>query len=108
MSDTPKTKPTAKELRELVEVTPPAPRNGEDSNYHIGINGKTWLLPRGKTSKVPQYVKMAYEQAEKARGAQIESAAKLLEKNSGGTIDLSKMTEAQIRQFKALLDSVAQ
>ena len=93
-------------MRELVPVTPPAPVAGEDPNYHIGINGKTWLLPRGKTSKVPRYVAMAYEQAEAAKGAQTESQAKLLENQSGGTMDLGKLTEEQVAQLKALLGLV--
>lgn len=92
-----------KTLRELVAVTPPAPVAGEDPNYHIGINGKTWILPRGKTSKVPKYVAMAYEQAEAAKGAQAENQAKLLEKQSGGTVDLTKLLPEQIEQLKALL-----
>lgn len=92
-----------KALRELVAVTPPAPVAGEDPNYHIGINGKTWILPRGKTSKVPKYVAMAYEQAEAAKGAQAENQAKLLEKQSGGTVDLTKLMPEQIEQLKAML-----
>lgn len=47
-------------MRELVPVTPPPPRSGEDPNYPIGINGKMWILPKGKTSQVPRYVAMAY------------------------------------------------
>lgn len=107
MSDTPKTEATtpltAKQLRELVAVTPPAPAAGEDPNYQIGINGKMWILPRGKTSKVPRYVAMAYEQAEAAKRTQVESQAKLLEQQSGGTMDLSKLTAEQIEQLKTLL-----
>lgn len=90
-------------LRELVEVSVPAPGAGEDPNYFLSINGKAWLLPRGKTSKVPRYVAMAYKQAEAAKGVQMESQSKLLEQHSGGTMDLSKLSEAQIQQLKALL-----
>lgn len=92
-----------KALRELVAVTPPAPVAGEDPNYQIGINGRMWILPRGKTSKVPKYVAMAFDQAEAAKGAQAESQAKLLKKQSGGTVDLSKLTADQIEQLKVLL-----
>lgn len=105
MSDTPKTESkalTAKQLRELVDVTPAAPRAGEDPNYHIAINGKTWLLPKGKTSKVPKYVAMAYEQAEAAKGTQNDTKAQLLS-NTGSGLDLSAMTEAQVTQLKAML-----
>ena len=90
-------------MRELIPVTPAPPRTGEDPNYHIGINGKNWLLPRGKTSMVPRYVADAFNQAEAAKGVQIDNQAKLLENHSGGAIDLSNLSEQQIAQLKTLL-----
>lgn len=90
-------------MRELVPVTPAPPRSGEDPNYPIGINGKMWILPKGKTSMVPWYVAMAYNQAEAAKGTQLDSQAKLLEKQSGNTLDLSQLTEDQVAQLKKLL-----
>lgn len=90
-------------MRELVPVTPAPPRMGEDPNYPIGINGKLWLLPKGKTSMVPRYVADAFNQAEAARGTQIENQAKLLEHQSGNTLDLSAMTTEQIAQLKKML-----
>lgn len=90
-------------MRELVAVTPAPPRMGEDPNYPIGINGKLWLLPKGKTSMVPRYVADAFNQAEAAKGTQIENQAKLLEHQSGNTLDLSAMTTEQIAQLKKML-----
>lgn len=90
-------------MRELVPVTPAPPRSGEDPNYPIGINGKMWILPKGKTSQVPRYVAMAFNQAEAAKGAQLDSQAKLLEQQSGNTLDLNKLTEDQVAQLKKLL-----
>lgn len=90
-------------MRELVAVTPAPPRIGEDPNYHIGINGKNWLLPRGKTSMVPRYVADAYNQAEAAKGTQIDNQAKLLGNHSGGAIDLTNLNEQQIAQIKVAL-----
>ena len=90
-------------MRELVPVTPAPPRSGEDPNYPIGINGKLWILPKGKTSQVPRYVALAYNQAEAAKGAQLDSQAKLLEQQSGNTLDLNKLTEDQVAQLKKLL-----
>ena len=90
-------------MRELVPVTPAPPRMGEDPNYPIGINGKMWLLPKGKTSMVPRYVADAFNQAEAAKGTQIENQAKLLEHQSGNTLDLSAMTTEQIAQLKKML-----
>ena len=90
-------------MRELVPVTPLPPRSGEDPNYPIGINGKMWILPKGKTSMVPRYVAMAYNQAEAAKDTQLDSQAKLLEQQSGNTLDLNKLTEDQVAQLKKLL-----
>lgn len=90
-------------MRELVAVTPAPPRMGEDPNYPIGINGKLWLLPKGKTSMVPRYVADAFNQAEAAKGTQIENQAQLLKQQSGPELDLSSLTEAQIAQLKQLL-----
>lgn len=90
-------------MRELVPVTPAPPRSGEDPNYPIGINGKMWILPKGKTSMVPRYVAMAYNQAEAAKGTQLDSQAELLKRQSGNTVDLSQLTEDQVAQLKKLL-----
>lgn len=90
-------------MRELVAVTPAPPRMGEDPNYPIGINGKLWLLPKGKTSMVPRYVADAFNQAEAAKGTQIENQAQLLKQQPGPELDLSSLTEAQIAQLKQLL-----
>lgn len=90
-------------MRELVPVTPAPPRMGEDPNYPIGINGKLWLLPKGKTSMVPRYVADAFNQAEAAKGTQIENQAQLLKQQSGPELDLSGLTTAQIAQLKQLL-----
>lgn len=90
-------------MRELVSVTPAPPRMGEDPNYPIGINGKLWLLPKGKTSMVPRYVADAFNQAEAAKGTQIENQAQLLKQQSGPELDLSGLTAAQIAQLKQLL-----
>jgi hypothetical protein len=90
-------------MRELVPVTPAPPRMGEDPNYPIGINGKLWLLPKGKTSMVPRYVADAFNQAEAAKGTQIENQAQLIKQQSGPELDLSGLTAAQIAQLKQLL-----
>lgn len=90
-------------MRELVAVTPAPPRMGEDPNYPIGINGKLWLLPKGKTSMVPRYVADAFNQAEAAKGTQIENQAQLLKQQSSPELDLSSLTEAQIARLKQLL-----
>ena len=90
-------------MRELVPVTPAPPRMGEDPNYPIGINGRLYLLPKGKTSMVPRYVADTFNQAEAAKGTQIENQAQLLKQQSGPELDLSGLTMAQIAQLKQLL-----
>ena len=52
----------------------------DDPNEFIGINGKNYILPRGKTSKVPASVKAEYERAMRAREKQDENSEILLEK----------------------------
>lgn len=40
----------------------------EDPNFYVGFNGKTYILPRGKTSKVPKAVADEINRARKAQG----------------------------------------
>lgn len=53
---------------------------GDDPNVFISVNGKNFLLPKGKTSKVPAYVKREYDRAMKARAKQFENSDALQEK----------------------------
>ena len=48
------------------------PRAGshEDPNLFISVNGKNYLLPRGKTSNVPEEVAAEYNRSVKAQEAQ--------------------------------------
>ena len=68
-------------VNETPEVTPEAtpkddgrvdlfiPRGGanEEPNLMIGFNGKNYLLPRGKTSRVPKYVAEEYYRSQRAQ-----------------------------------------
>ena len=49
----------------------------DDPNVFISIN---FVLPKGKTTKVPVYVKEEYERSLRAQEAFDETSAKLLEK----------------------------
>lgn len=44
------------------------PRGAEkgDPNVFVGINGKNYILPRGKTSEVPRFVKQELDRSEQA------------------------------------------
>ena len=59
------------------------PRGGDraDPNFFVGINGVNYLLPRGKSSLVPQAVAGEIARGEKAAGRLYESMAVM--KNSG-------------------------
>ena len=52
----------------------------DDPNVFISINGKNFILPKGKTSKVPQYVKDEYDRAMRAQEALDAKSEALLEK----------------------------
>ncbi len=52
----------------------------DEPNYFISINGKNFILPKGKTSKVPQYVKDEYDRAMRAKAAFYAKSEELLEK----------------------------
>lgn len=47
-------------LEKLVELRIPRGRSNEEPCLMIGVNGKNWLLPKGETSKVPEYVAEEY------------------------------------------------
>ena len=49
----------------------------DDPNEFISINGKNYILPRGKTSKVPPCVKAEYERSQRAKAIQRENSDKL-------------------------------
>lgn len=51
----------------LVEVLIPRGGKNEDPNVFVAINGKTWLLPRGKTSMVPPEVAAELARAQMAQ-----------------------------------------
>ncbi|MBQ2988907.1 MAG: hypothetical protein IJD59_07370 [Clostridia bacterium] len=52
----------------------------DDPNIFISLNGKNYLLPKGKTSRVPPCVKAEYERSLKAQEALDARSANLLEK----------------------------
>ena len=58
--DTPKTP-------ELVEIYVPKGAANDDPNLFIGLNGVNYVLPKGKTSKVPSAVADEFKRAMKAQ-----------------------------------------
>lgn len=57
------------------------PRSGGDANYFVSLNGVNYLLPKGKTSKVPAYVAEEIKRAWKAADILEENKAALLANN---------------------------
>ena len=53
-------------LEKLVELRIPRGRSNEEPCLMIGVNGKNWLLPKGETSKVPEYVAEEYHRSVEA------------------------------------------
>ena len=52
----------------------------DEPNFFISVNGKNFLLPKGKTSKVPPYVKEEYDRSRRAQQTLDERSEALLEK----------------------------
>lgn len=52
-----------------------------DENVVVAINGKTWLLPKGKTSDVPESVAYEYERSLRAKRYSVEHAVRMIETN---------------------------
>lgn len=71
---------TKKAKEEYVDLFIPKGYANDDPNEFISINGVNFVLPKGKTSKVPAYVKEEYDRSVAAQMAQDENAEKLLEK----------------------------
>ena len=56
------------------------PRTGDvnDAGLYVSVNGEAYLLPRGKSSRVPAHIAAEIRRSEAAKEAQ-EAAAKALQ-----------------------------
>lgn len=54
------------------------PRGGtrEDPSVYIAVNGKNYLLPKGKESTVPKHIAEEYERSERAKDKYFETVNK--------------------------------
>lgn len=57
--------PTDKRVEVYVERGP----GNDDPNLLIGVNGVNYLLPKGQTSLVPDYVAEEFKRSQKAKAA---------------------------------------
>ena len=60
---------TNKKKDTLVEVHIPRGAANDEPNMFVSVNGKGYLLPKGKTSKVPPEVKAEIDRSIKAQEA---------------------------------------
>lgn len=72
-------KTTATEEK-YVDLFIPKGYANEEPNLLISINCKNFVLPRGKTSKVPTYVKEEFDRAMRAQEIFDKNSESLLEK----------------------------
>ena len=62
-----KNEKTAEIKEERVEIFVPKGSAHDEPNLLISVNGKNWLLPRGKTSKVPPVVAYEFRRSQRAQ-----------------------------------------
>ena len=60
------------------EIFIPRGQANEDPNYYVGLNGKNYVLPRGKTSSVPKAVAAEIKLCRRAEDYQDENKEVLL------------------------------
>lgn len=64
---------------ELEEIFIPRAGAREDPNLFVSVNGKNFLIPKGKKSKVPRYIADEIRRSERARDAFETAAARQAE-----------------------------
>ena len=62
-------KTTAAAKDERVEITVPRGYANDEPNLLIAVNGVNYLLPRGKTSKVPKFIAEEFYRSQAAQNA---------------------------------------
>ena len=70
-----------KDTEKLVEVFIPRNNANQDPNFFVGVNGVSYLLPRGKSSLVPAAVAAEIERARAAEDAMYEAQETLRSKS---------------------------
>lgn len=63
----------------LVDLHIPRGYANDEPNFVISVNGKNYVLPKGKTSKVPPAVKYEYDRSVRAQEKLYETSEKMLE-----------------------------
>lgn len=64
---------------ERVDITVPKGYANDEPNLLISVNGVNYLLPKGKTSKVPKFIADEFYRSQKAQEALDKRVDKMLE-----------------------------
>lgn len=62
-----------------VDIFIPRGPENDDPNLFVSVNGVNYLLPKGKTSKVPAHVKAEIERSQRAQERRDATIDKMLE-----------------------------
>lgn len=62
----------------LLDLTVPRGYADDEPNLVISVNGKNYVLPKGKTSKVPPAVKYEYDRSIRAHDRLYENSEKMI------------------------------
>ena len=64
---------------ERVEIFVPRGYANDEPNVIVAVNGVNYVLPRGKTSKVPKHIAEEFQRSQKAQEALDKRVDELLE-----------------------------
>lgn len=67
-----------KDAEERAEIYIPRASGNDEPNLFVSVNGRNFLLPKGKTSSVPKYVADEIERARRAQTALDETIDRML------------------------------
>lgn len=79
MSTENKSTPAAQPKDDRVEIFVPKGYANDEPNLLIAVNGVNYLLPKGKSSKVPKYIAEEFYRAQKAQEALDKRVDEMLE-----------------------------
>lgn len=65
--------------KDLVELFVPKGNVNDEPNLLVSVNGKNFLLPKGKKSMVPRYVKAEFDRSQRAQEIADEHIDEMLE-----------------------------
>ena len=83
-ADTVTDKKTTAVKDKRVDLFVPKGYVNDEPNLVISVNGKNYVLPKGKTSKVPPCVKYEYDRSLRAQQKQDENSEKMIAEAQAG------------------------